>query len=296
MDNFPTLKVIVGIPGSGKTTYCNKYTDVHGGVHISSDSIRRELYGDESIQGDSNYVFHVMQERTLNALSTGKSVLYDATNIKRKDRMTILDKLPSYVTKECEIIWAPIEMCIERDRNRERSVEKEVIDRMLRNFETPYYDEGYNHIYIRTPSNFNFNNYIDEMVEATRIPQDNPHHTLNVYEHCLKCSELVKKYVKEENIIFDQDIIVAAMRHDVGKPYVKSFTNSKGEVTDIAHYYGHQGVGAWMVLGEGRCGVSVSWLVAHHMDPYLNTKYYRSIPEFMKQHIDILHRADVEAH
>ena len=40
----------------------------------------------------------------------------------------------------------------------------------------------------------------------------------------------------------------------------------------------------------------IAWLISTHMDPYLNTKYYNKLPEFLKKQIDLLHEADVKAH
>jgi hypothetical protein len=32
------------------------------------------------------------------------------------------------------------------------------------------------------------------------------------------------------------------------------------------------------------------------MDPYMNTKYYRRLPSFLKKELDLLHEADKFAH
>jgi hypothetical protein len=32
------------------------------------------------------------------------------------------------------------------------------------------------------------------------------------------------------------------------------------------------------------------------MDPFLNTKYWRNLPTFLKKDIDLLHEADLNAH
>ena len=70
--NRPKLILLVGIPGAGKTTYSNEYVKSNPNIiHLSSDLIRKELYGDESIQGDPAEVFSLMQKRAVGSLNEG---------------------------------------------------------------------------------------------------------------------------------------------------------------------------------------------------------------------------------
>ena len=55
----PILTVLVGLPGSGKSTYANK---IKNAILCSSDKVREELYGDENIQGDKQKVFRINQD------------------------------------------------------------------------------------------------------------------------------------------------------------------------------------------------------------------------------------------
>jgi predicted kinase len=91
-----------------------------------------------------------MQKRAVEALNNGRDVIYDATNITRKDREGIIAVCPKFVKIECHIVWAPIETCLERDANRDRTVGKEVIDRMLKRFQAVYYDEGVDEIKVHS--------------------------------------------------------------------------------------------------------------------------------------------------
>lgn len=293
--NRPKLIILVGIPGSGKTTYANKYIEKVNlfAVHLSSDLIRKELWGDESIQGDNNEVFSLMQSRAIEALNNGKDVLYDATNMTRKDRSYIISLCPKFAQIEAHIIWAPIETCIERDAARERTVGKKVIDKMLKRFEAPYFDEGIDEIKIITPDNFDSVSYLDDCFEAMKIPHDNPHHTLNIFDHCGKASEYIDSYDEFA-------VAIAAILHDVGKPYTKEFMDRRGNLSETAHFYQHHCVGAWMSYGalKRRLEIApyVAWLISVHMDPFLNTKYYRKLPPYLKEKVDLLHEADRKAH
>ena len=285
----PKLIILVGIPGSGKTTYAKEYARVHDNtIHISSDSIRAELYGDESIQGNPVEVFSTMQNRTVDTIISGKNVLYDATNMTRKDRAGIINSCLKHAQIEAHIIWCPIETCIERDANRERTVGLAVIDKMLKRFQAPYYDEGFDDIKIVVPSDFNDYTYEYQCTRSMKIPHDNPHHTLSIYDHCIEASSHVEDTTT--------DLYYAAMIHDVGKPYVKSFTDSKGNPCETAHYYQHQCVGAYMSYGFPLVTPKIAWLISTHMDPFMNTKYYRALPDYLKRDVDILHEADLNAH
>lgn len=286
----PTLILLVGVPGSGKTTYAQKYIQEHTDIiHLSSDNIRKELWGDESIQGDNNEVFSLMQTRAIDALNNGQSVVYDATNITRKDRSYIITLCPKFVKIESHIIWAPIETCIERDAERERTVGKAVIDKMLKRFQAPYYDEGIDEIKIILPDRFDDEIYAYNCLESMKIPHDNPNHTLNIYDHCYKAF----KYFDEQD---EFTLALTAILHDVGKPYVKAFMDNKGNSSEIAHFYQHHCVGAWMSYGIINVTPFIAWLISTHMDPFLNTKYYHKLPIYLKKQIDLLHEADKAAH
>lgn len=287
----PKLIILVGIPGSGKSTYAQSFEEL-GWVHLSSDLIRKELYGDESIQGDPNEVFSLMQKRAVDALNNGQSVIYDSTALTRKDRAGIIAACPKFAKIECKVIWAPIETCIERDAARERTVGKEVIDKMLKRFQFPFYDEGIDEIDVIRPQDYGTEEWIDyglALKESMAISHDNPHHRLSIMDHSIAARNYTKKHG------FSEDVFEAAAWHDCGKPYVKSFINKKGEVTDVAHYYQHQCASAWILCGLTR-NVDILWLVSTHMSPFLNEKYYKNLPPFLKLMVDQLHEADLAAH
>lgn len=282
---YAELIVVCGLPGSGKTTTIKElYPDY---AHISSDDIREELYGDASCQDNPDMVFFNMRNRTLENLDKGISVVYDATNLTRKDRAFIIDSCPKYVAIKCLIIWAPIEECIKRDSGRNRVVGEHVIKRMVRRFQMPYFDEGFEEIQIE--KTFIDKSYKDNVIDSLNISHDNPHHTYSISEHCAEAY----KYCIENKM--DDDVRVAALYHDVGKPFVKSFKNSKGEVTDIAHYYNHENVGAYISIGLD-IPINSIWLISTHMEPFHNSKYYRNLPQFLKEAVDTLHTADINAH
>ena len=290
----PRLEVLVGVPGSGKSTYAkNKVNSDSNVVWLSSDATRERLYGDASCQDNPGKVFEIMQKEAVEALERGFDVIYDATNVTRKARASILNQVPKYVQKCCIVIWAPIDICIERDKARERTVGKEVIDKMLKRFEAPFYDEGFDTIAVHVSDvHYNMEAYYTEAIEAMMIPHDNPHHTADIIEHCQLCGNNLN--LLDEAV--PEIVIKAGYLHDIGKPYTKTFVNTKGETTEIAHYYGHQGVGAWISYGFFGHDHALAWLISTHMAPFINQKYYSSLTPYYKRWIDWIHAADRASH
>ena len=289
----PELIVLIGLPGSGKTTYAKRYVEAMGKcgnvIRLSSDSIRAELYGDESVQGNPEVVFSTMRQRALDALSDGVSVVYDATNVTRKDRASIMSVCPKYVSTEAHIIWAPIEDCIMQDASRKRTVGKAVIDKMLKRFQAPWYDEGFHAIDLFHES-LDMWSYTRKCLDTMDIPHDNPHHEFGVKDHCLTA----EKFAKDNG--YNDDIIWAARWHDVAKPYTKEFVDGKGNPSETAHFYQHHCAGSYMSYGLSGVSFYRAWLISTHMDPFLNTKYYNNLPALYKNDIDLLHQCDLNAH
>lgn len=288
------LFILCGLPGSGKSTYAKKLIsecnfDI---IYLSSDAIREEIYGDASIQGNPEDVFKIMHSRASEALKKGVSIIYDATNINRKNRKSIIDigkRYDSYIA--CHIVWAPIDECIRRDSERTRNVGTDVIMKMAKRFEAPFFDEGINFIKVIFPDDFDADSYTSICELEMNIPHDNPNHSLNILDHCKEAF----KYLNSKSSA-KYKVAYAAKWHDLGKPMTKSFINSKGQITPIAHYYNHDNVGAWMSYGIKNMSLYSTWMISNHMQPFFNSKYYNKLSDELKSDIDLLHEADIEAH
>lgn len=82
----PSLHVMVGFPGSGKSTYAKKLAEQLGADIVSPDAIRAELWGDESVQGPWSEIEPILHDRLGSALRGGRHVIMDATNLSPRNR------------------------------------------------------------------------------------------------------------------------------------------------------------------------------------------------------------------
>lgn len=305
----PYFIMMVGLPGSGKSTYAKKLSDKIQITIYSSDSIREELFGDENCQTDNNEVFETLHKRVKDRLKNKENVVYDATNISSKRRRAFLSELkniPCY--KKCIIMATPFDECCRRNNLRDRSVPPEVVIQMYKTWNTPYWFEGWNGIEIVGNDK---KNYIYEwLCSADNFCQDNPHHTYSLGEHCRNVGKHVEEMLNEA-VLDDKALVYAGYLHDCGKPFTKSFINSKGEETSTAHYYQHHCTGAYDSLfykyPEYVEPLDVSILVNLHMMPYFwerdkeygsktEEKYRKIWGEDLFNRVMLLHEADKNFH
>ncbi len=141
------LIIMVGPPGSGKTTIaesiCDKFDNF---VIISPDKIREEVTGDISNQTQNDVVFGRVYGQLRTNLENGKNVIYDATNCRSTYRYKIIDVCKDYAyTIICIMSTTPISECIRRNDERSRIVPEDVIEKMYFNLRKhpPIIFEGY---------------------------------------------------------------------------------------------------------------------------------------------------------
>ncbi|MBO5969844.1 MAG: hypothetical protein J6S14_15230 [Clostridia bacterium] len=222
----------------------------------------------------------------LETLQDWKCAVYSGNCFTRKQRADILKHIPPYTEIVADIVWLP---CIN-----EYLTDATILQRLSR-FQMPYYDEGIHTIRVRhNMTEEAQNRFKTTCLLNMEIPHDNSHHRYNIREHC----NLTAHYVAEKGNFVDYSwtMLEAAEYHDVGKPWTRTFTDKKGTISEEAHYYNHQNIGAWIACGITPTDPLLPWLISTHMDPTLNTKYYRNLPPYLKTLVDTLHEADRKAH
>jgi predicted kinase len=84
---IPTVVVLSGLPGAGKTTFVRALRARITCDHVESDAIRRGLAAKPTYSAEeSGRVFAIARERAAEGMRAGRTVVIDATNLRRRDR------------------------------------------------------------------------------------------------------------------------------------------------------------------------------------------------------------------
>lgn len=247
-----------GLPASGKTTKAKEIVAEEGAEYVSSDEIRKELYGDESCQSNNQKVFEHYYQRMNQYLSEGKDVVIDSTNVTLKSRKRIFSECKVNCEKFIYVMATPIEICYENDLKRKRHVGKEVIDKFWKSFQFPQSFEGFDSIVIiqnNHEKKFDKDFFEQTIKDMNDFDQKNPHHKFTLGEHCLITKKLLEKMINntdsfyEKRLFFTEkvkkSVCCAALIHDVGKMFSQSFDKD-----GVAHYYNHANIGTYYLVSH----------------------------------------------
>jgi predicted kinase len=137
----PRIVVLVGLPGSGKSTYLERL----GVKALSSDAVRGLLADDETDQSIHRAVFATLRYLLRRRLALQRPVTYmDATHLTPRERRPYVKMGQTYgCTVEAVFFDVPLEVCRERNRRRGRVVPDEALDRMAARLVPPTVEEGF---------------------------------------------------------------------------------------------------------------------------------------------------------
>ncbi|MDZ8185707.1 MAG: ATP-binding protein [Nostoc sp. ChiSLP02] len=139
---------LIGVPGSGKSTLAAELAKLGNYRIVSTDTIRQQLYGDASIQGEWSQVEEKVISEIVDAIAQGDSIIYDATNAKRIWRIDLLGKLKSIAPSSLWIAWylqTPVTNCKLWNQQRTRQVPDSIIESMHQSLQDfpPIAGEGF---------------------------------------------------------------------------------------------------------------------------------------------------------
>jgi len=131
----------IGLPGSGKSTWFKR----HNILPLSSDMVRILLFDDVTEQRFQDLVFSTLRSMLRARLLARRPWNYlDATNLSPHERRSWI-KLAHDFGYEAHAVFfdVPPEICIERNRRRERNVPEDIMQRMAQKLRPPKFEEGF---------------------------------------------------------------------------------------------------------------------------------------------------------
>jgi predicted kinase len=127
------LIMLIGVPGSGKSSLASVLLAQYPRSQlISTDAIRAQLFGSEEIQGSWLLVWHQIERQFRQAVQQSAVAIYDATNAVGSHRAEVITLARTIGFTSISGIWldTPIQLCLEQNRRRDRTVPEEVIWQM----------------------------------------------------------------------------------------------------------------------------------------------------------------------
>jgi len=140
------IVVLVGLPGSGKSTYVQRVE----GEALSSDAIRKLLAGDETDQTIHVQVFQTLRHLLEQRLAIGRHVTYiDATNLTPEERRPYIEiGRANGCEMDAVFFDVPLEVCRDRNARRSRVVPEEALEKMAAKLVPPAREEGFDNVVV----------------------------------------------------------------------------------------------------------------------------------------------------
>lgn len=151
----PSIYVLVGVPGSGKSTWTDNFlgtTDLPF-VVVSSDMVLDAIAKEKGLTYSDvfsefiDFATSKAKQTFRDAIVEGTSIIYDQTNLSKKKRKGILQQTPKNYHKVAVVFDTDAEeverRLVMREQATGKHISKKLLSDMYSRWETPTVDEGF---------------------------------------------------------------------------------------------------------------------------------------------------------
>lgn len=278
------IDILIGVAGSGKSTWVSEIKDTDRMLVLSSDDIRKELLGtlDAKVQTVSNHtvVFATLNKRLEDAIKGDDydRIIVDSTNINRRRRRSQYRNIKLWGKNTETVVYShvflePISVLKEtnRARTKEKQVPEEVIHTMYTHLEVPRITVDCDRLTVHSRTSLGLTEKdkykaledglgtlpihapIEEMLKTLspskwksewEMVLDMPHDTPYHKESVSEHINMCIIRSMEDEGLLGQIVGRVAQFHDLGKGYTKTWNEEKQK----ASYHSHANLGAMYFL------------------------------------------------
>lgn len=133
---MPTLYLLCGAPGSGKTTQSNQMAEQYNAELVSFD--------ERHCLRHTDMILPIVE-----ALTDGKNVIADSVFTHINQRITVLDAMKDIPCRKILVYMdTPLDECLRRNANRKCRLPDFVVESFYQSFEKPTLSEGWDEIIV----------------------------------------------------------------------------------------------------------------------------------------------------
>ena len=168
----PQGHLLIGPPGSGKSTLTAILAPLLPARVISNDALREQLWGDPKVQGPWSELEPHLHGAIDSAVAHGDNVLVDATHAQLNWRQRLMHRSQGAGHIQWTGWWlqTPLDQCLAWNRSRQRSVPESVIHAMHCRLSSPpdrpELSEGFTSLIRLNPAGSHLNEEISHAIQA----------------------------------------------------------------------------------------------------------------------------------
>lgn len=160
--NKPTIYIMCGISGAGKTTFAKKFAEENKLLYLNPDAFYAAFNGDECIHENKEEVWECLYKAIRTAGKNCKNTLLDTNCLTIEDRKQLLDWTPEF-NHYLIFVEAPFSLCLSNNASRRRVIPEAEMYKFKDKLQKPSVNEderwdGFAHIIKYTNETFSIEN------------------------------------------------------------------------------------------------------------------------------------------